>query len=145
MGHVLAEPELLFEKIEDSAVEAQIARLQETKRFNELNAPVEISPQKAETSFDDFSKMDLRVGKILEAETVPKANKLLKLLIDTGIDKRTIVSGIAEYYTDLLYDGGGTVTRWNPKRLYGNCTCLRKRESVALRSIRLRFLLILMT
>lgn len=97
-GHVLAEPELLFEKIEDSAVEAQIARLQETKRLNELNAPVEISPQKAETSFDDFSKMDLRVGKILEAETVPKANKLLKLLIDTGIDKRTIVSGIAEYY-----------------------------------------------
>ncbi len=97
-GHVLAEPELLFEKIEDSVVEAQIARLQETKRLNELNAPVEISPQKAETSFDDFSKMDLRVGKILEAETVPKANKLLKLLIDTGIDKRTIVSGIAEYY-----------------------------------------------
>lgn len=97
-GHVLAEPELLFDKIEDSVVEAQIARLQETKRLNELNAPVEISPQKAETSFDDFSKMDLRVGKILEAETVPKANKLLKLLIDTGIDKRTIVSGIAEYY-----------------------------------------------
>ena len=97
-GHVLAEPELLFDKIEDSAVEAQIAKLQETKRLNELNAPVEISPQKAETTFDDFSKMDLRVGKILEAETVPKANKLLKLLIDTGIDKRTIVSGIAEYY-----------------------------------------------
>ena len=79
-------------------MEAQIAKLQETKRLNELNAPVEISPQKAETTFDDFSKMDLRVGKILEAETVPKANKLLKLLIDTGIDKRTIVSGIAEYY-----------------------------------------------
>ena len=97
-GHVLAEPELLFDKIEDSAVEAQIAKLQETKRLNELNAPVEISPQKPETTFDDFSKMDLRVGKILEAETVPKANKLLKLLIDTGIDKRTIVSGIAEYY-----------------------------------------------
>ena len=97
-GHVLAEPELLFDKIEDSAVEVQIAKLQETKRLNELNAPVEISPQKAETTFDDFSKMDLRVGKILEAETVPKANKLLKLLIDTGIDKRTIVSGIAEYY-----------------------------------------------
>ncbi|MBP5782938.1 MAG: methionine--tRNA ligase [Bacteroidales bacterium] len=97
-GHVLAEPELLFDKIEDSAVEAQIAKLQETKRLNELNAPVEISPQKAETTFDDFSKMDLRVGKILEAEIVPKANKLLKLLIDTGIDKRTIVSGIAEYY-----------------------------------------------
>ena len=97
-GHVLAEPELLFDKIEDSAVEAQIAKLQDTKRLNELNAPVEISPQKAETTFDDFSKMDLRVGKILEAEIVPKANKLLKLLIDTGIDKRTIVSGIAEYY-----------------------------------------------
>ncbi len=97
-GHVLAEPELLFDKIEDSVVEAQIARLQETKRLNELNAPIEISPQKPETTFDDFSKMDLRVGKILEAETVPKANKLLKLLIDTGIDKRTIVSGIAEYY-----------------------------------------------
>ncbi len=90
----LGEFEILFTKIEDSIVEAEVAKLK-------VNLPEASSfePQKAETSFDDFTKMDIRLGTILEAEKVEKADKLLKLLVDTGLDKRTIVSGIAEHYS----------------------------------------------
>ena len=96
-GHVIGKAELLFEKIEDSVVEAQVAKLQATKAANEA-AEKTAEPQKAECSFDDFQKMDIRVSTILEAEKLPKTKKLLKLTIDTGIDKRTIVSGIAEHF-----------------------------------------------
>ena len=102
-GHQLGEPVLLFSKIEDSVVEAQVARLEADKAANEAAAkeaetarPI---PQKPECTFDDFEKMDIRTATVLEAERVPKTDKLLKLTIDTGIDVRTIVSGIAEYYT----------------------------------------------
>lgn len=95
-GHQINQPELLFAKIEDEQIQVQIDRLQKSKMENELNKPLkEIKP---ETSFDDFSKMDIRTATILQAEAVPKTDKLLKLLLDTGVDQRTVVSGIAPYY-----------------------------------------------
>lgn len=96
-GHVIGKAELLFEKIEDSVVEAQVAKLQATKAANEAAAK-EAEPQKAECSFDDFQKMDIRVSTIVAAEKVAKTKKLLKLTVDTGIDTREIVSGIAEHF-----------------------------------------------
>ncbi|MBK7849942.1 MAG: methionine--tRNA ligase [Bacteroidetes bacterium] len=96
-GHQLNEPALLFEKIEDPAMEQQLQKLANSKAENLKANPV-VNPAKASTSFDDFQKMDIRVGTILSAERVPKTDKLLKLTIDTGIDQRTVVSGIANYY-----------------------------------------------
>ena len=100
-GHQLNKAELLFEKIEDEAIDKQLARLDAIREANRMAAaaaaPVE--PQKPECTFDEFGKMDIRTATVLEAERVPKTDKLLKLTIDTGIDKRVIVSGIAEYYT----------------------------------------------
>ena len=96
-GHQLNTPELLFEKIEDDVIEAQVQKLLNTKKANEL-AQAKAALAKPHIEYDDFGKMDIRVGTILEAEKVAKTKKLLKLLIDTGIDKRTVVSGIAEYY-----------------------------------------------
>ncbi len=96
-GHQINQPELLFEKIEDSVVDAQVEKLLKTKKANELEA-APIKEAKPIVSFDAFSEMDIRVGTILEAEKVAKTKKLLKLLVDTGIDHRTIVSGIAEYF-----------------------------------------------
>ncbi len=103
-GHQLGEAVLLFSKIEDSIVECQVHKLEEKKAAKEAAAkaaaaPVQAAPQKAECTFDEFEKMDIRTATVLEAERVPKTDKLLKLTIDTGIDRRTIVSGIAEYYT----------------------------------------------
>ena len=95
-NHVIAKEELLFAKIEDEQIQIQLAKLENSKKEN--TPANNIPSQKAETSFDDFSKMDIRVGTILEAERVPKTDKLLKLKIDTGIDVRTVVSGIAEWY-----------------------------------------------
>ncbi len=96
-GHRLNTPELLFEKIEDDVIEKQVQKLLDTKKANEL-AQAKAAPAKENIEYDDFSKMDIRVGTILEAEKVAKTKKLLKLKIDTGIDQRTVVSGIAEYY-----------------------------------------------
>jgi len=94
-GHQLNKPSILISKIDDAFVDAQVAKLEASKAEKETtNFPA----QKDETSFDDFMKMDIRVGKIIEAEKVPKANKLLKLIVDTGLDKRTVVSGISEHY-----------------------------------------------
>ncbi len=97
-GHHIGEPSLLFEKIEDDVIQKQLDRLEEIAKQNKA-AEVKAEPQKAECSFDDFQKMDIRVSTILEAEKLPKTKKLLKLTIDTGIDKRTIVSGIAEHFS----------------------------------------------
>jgi len=97
-GHQLGEPKLLFEKIEDDVIEGQIKKLNDKKKSMELAAtPAE--PAKPEVSFDDFSKMDIRIGKILKAERVEKSKKLLKFQVDTGIDTRTVLSGIAEHFT----------------------------------------------
>jgi len=97
VGHEVNKPELLFEKIEDATIEAQVQKLLDTKKANDA-ANATAKPAKENCSFDDFMKMDIRTGTILEAEVVPKTKKLLKLKIDTGIDQRTVVSGIAEYY-----------------------------------------------
>ncbi len=98
VGHKTGQPALLFEKIEDAAIEAQLERLKRIKAENERKN-AKAAPQKEAVTFDDFSKMDIRVGTILEAEKVAKTTKLMKLLVDTGIDKRTIVSGIAEHFS----------------------------------------------
>ena len=101
-GHRIGVAELLFEKIEDAAIEKQLQRLENTKLANkqeaQANAETEVAPQKELISYDDFAKMDIRIGTILEAEKMPKADKLLILKVDTGIDKRTIVSGIAQSF-----------------------------------------------
>lgn len=96
-GHQLGSASLLFDKIEDDVIEKQLEKLAASKKENEMQNTV-AEPAKDNISFDDFSKMDIRVGTILEAEKVAKTKKLLKLKIDTGIDVRTVVSGIAEYY-----------------------------------------------
>lgn len=102
-GHQIGEAELLFAKIEDEAIQIQLDRLAAIRAEREAAEKAEaakvVAPQKAECSFDDFGKMDIRTATVLEAERVPKTDKLLKLTIDTGMDKRTIVSGIAEYYS----------------------------------------------
>ena len=102
-GHQIAPAELLFAKIEDEAIEKQLRKLDEIRAEREAAAKAEaakaVAPAKEECSFEDFEKMDIRTAVVLEAERVPKTDKLLKLTIDTGLDKRTIVSGIAEYYT----------------------------------------------
>jgi methionyl-tRNA synthetase len=96
--HQINKADLLFDKIEDAKIEEQIQKLQDSKKQNEADNLPKTEAIKAETSFDDFNKMDIRIGTILEAERVPKTDKLLKLLIDTGVDKRTVVSGIAGSY-----------------------------------------------
>ena len=98
-GHVIGEPALLFEKIEDDVIEAQLKKLADIKAANAAaEAAAHVTAQKEEIVFDDFGKMDIRVSTILAAEKVAKTKKLLKLTVDTGIDKRTIVSGIAEHF-----------------------------------------------
>ena len=97
-GHIIGKSELLFGKIEDKDIQLQLNKLEASKTANEL-ANKDIEPQKDSISWDDFSKLDMRVGTILEASKMPKAKRLLVLKVDTGIDVRTIVSGIAESYT----------------------------------------------
>lgn len=96
-GHHIGVPELIFEKIDDAEIEAQIARLHRIKEENKI-AQFHAEPQAPEVDFDTFAKCDFRVGTVLECTKVPKADKLLQFLIDDGLGKRTIVSGIAQYY-----------------------------------------------
>ena len=97
-GHEIGQAEILFAQIDDTEIQKQLDKLEATKTANKMeNAKAE--PQKEIATFDDFSKLDIRVGTILEAEKMPKANKLLVLKVDTGIDVRTIVSGIAEHFS----------------------------------------------
>ena len=97
-NHQINPASLLFEKVEDEQIEFQVNKLEQTKQESKKEEP-ELAPLKPECTFDDFMKMDIRTATVLEAERVPKTDKLLKLKIDTGLDIRTIVSGIAEYYT----------------------------------------------
>ncbi len=97
-GHQIGEPELLFDKIEDDAVQKQLDKLEATKKANKLENQV-LEPQKTTVSFDDFTKLDIRIGTILEAEKVAKTKKLLKLKVDVGLEVRTIISGIAESFS----------------------------------------------
>ncbi len=105
-GHALSEPVMLFAKVDKDLLKKQLDKLAAIKAEAEKTSAAESSsqtsnplePQKATTTFDDFSKMDIRIGTILSAEKMPKSDKLLKLVVDTGIDQRTVLSGIAKYY-----------------------------------------------
>ena len=96
-GHKVNKPELLFAKIEDEEITSQVNKLLATRKANEMES-VPVKPAKLNIEFDDFAKLDIRTGTIITAEKVAKTKKLLKLTIDTGIDVRTVVSGIAEYF-----------------------------------------------
>jgi methionyl-tRNA synthetase/methionyl-tRNA synthetase C-terminal region/beta chain len=120
-GHMINEPELLFVKVEDGVVEAQIKKLEDTKKENELKSwkPNDVKPN---VSFDDFSKVDIRVGTVLECTKVPKADKLLQFLIEDGMNKRTIVSGIAKYYPNPEFLVGKQIcfiANFEPRKLKG--------------------------
>lgn len=119
-GKQINQAQLLFEQIDDKQIEAQLEKLQQTKKANEL-ASATVEPQKANIEYDDFAKMDIRVGTILAAEKVAKTKKLLKLTIDTGIDQRTIVSGIAEYYSpeEIIGKQVSVLVNLAPKALKG--------------------------
>jgi len=119
-GHTINKPELLFEKIEDEVITKQIDKLLATKKANEA-ADSKVLPGKSAITFDDFSRIDIRTATILEAEKVPKTTKLLKLRIDTGIDIRTIVSGIAEYYEPEAIIGRqiSIVANLEPRKIKG--------------------------
>ncbi len=119
-GKQINPAELLFEQIDDKQIEAQLEKLQQTKKANELASAI-VEPQKANIEYDDFAKMDIRVGTILTAEKVAKTKKLLKLTIDTGIDTRTIVSGIAEYYSpeEIIGKQVSVLVNLAPKALKG--------------------------
>ena len=93
--HQIGKAELLFSKIEDAEIQQQIDKLEASKALKE---EIVLEPQKETISFEDFTKLDIRIGTILEAEKIPKTKKLLKLKVDVGIDTRTIVSGIAESF-----------------------------------------------
>ncbi len=119
-GKELAEPELIFEKIEDDAIEAQIKRLADIKEANKRNN-WQAAPIRENIEFDDFTKLDIRVGKVLECTKVPKADKLLQFRIDDGLGGRTIVSGIAQHYApeDLVGKQVCFVANLAPRKLRG--------------------------
>ncbi len=119
-GHQIAQGELLFAKIEDDQIQKQIDKLEATKSANMAENKM-VEPQKETITFEDFAKIDLRVGTIIEAEKMPKANKLLILKIDTGIDVRTIVSGIAESFSpeEVIGKRVTVLTNLAPRNLRG--------------------------
>ena len=119
-GHRINEAGLLFEKIEDDAIQQQVDKLLATKKANEM-ANTHAAPAKANVTYDEFVKMDIRAGRIIAAEKVAKTKKLMKLTIDTGIDTRTVVSGIAEYYEpgDVIGRQVSILVNLEPKPLKG--------------------------
>jgi len=116
-GHQLSEASILISKVDDAFVEVQVEKLKESSAMNDNNFP----PQKDEVAFDDFMKMDIRVGEILAAEKVPKADKLLKLTVNTGLDTRTVVSGIAEHYNpeDIVGTKVSVLMNLAPRKIRG--------------------------
>jgi methionyl-tRNA synthetase len=119
-GHEIDKAQLLFEKIEDVAIQAQIDKLEASKKANEMANRV-VEAQKDTVTFEDFSKLDIRSGTILSAEKMPKAKKLLVLQVDTGIDVRTIVSGIAEHFAPetLIGQRVSVLVNLAPRKLRG--------------------------
>lgn len=119
-GHKIENPGLLFEKIEDTAIELQLQKLAGTKKQNQAAGAAPL-PEKQPVTFDTFTMSDLRTATILEAEKVPKTNKLMKLKVDTGIDVRTIVSGIAEHYTpeQLVGKQVSVIVNLEPRNIKG--------------------------
>ncbi|MCU0455943.1 MAG: methionine--tRNA ligase [Bacteroidales bacterium] len=119
-GHIINKPGLLFDKIEDDEISRQVEKLMSAKKANQATGS-QAAPSKDPVSFDDFTKIDIRTATILEAEKVPKTTKLLKLKIDTGLDIRTIVSGIAEYYEpqDIVGKQISIVANLEPRKIKG--------------------------
>jgi len=119
-GHMISKPELLFEKIEDEEITRQVDKLLATKKAN-VESSATTTPGKDPVTFDDFSRIDIRTATILEAEKIPKTTKLLKLKIDTGLDVRTIVSGIAEHYDPATIIGKqiSIVANLEPRKIKG--------------------------
>lgn len=119
-GHQLGRAELLFDKIEDDAIEKQIQKLLDTKKANEI-AEHKVVPQKPTVTFDDFTKLDIRVGTVLECQKVPKTDKLLQFLLDDGMGKRTIISGIAAHYKpeDLIGKQVCFIANLAPRKMKG--------------------------
>ncbi|WP_439130223.1 methionine--tRNA ligase [Polaribacter sp.] len=119
-NHQINKAELLFSKIEDKTIDAQLAKLEATKLANEQENKV-VTPQKKTIEFDDFTKLDIRIGTILEAEKVAKTKKLLKLKVDVGIDTRTIVSGIAESFSpeDVIGQQVSVLVNLAPRKIRG--------------------------
>ena len=119
-GHQLAKPELLFEKIEDEAIQAQMDRLERIKKENEA-ANFKAEPVKKEVTYDDFEKLDIRVGTVLSCEKVKKSNKLLKFEIADGLENRTILSGIAQYYKpeELVGKQVCFIANFPPRKMMG--------------------------
>ena len=120
VSHSLNQPELLFEKIEDDIIRKQIDKLMKVQTTDDSHEKSH-SPQKGMISFDDFSKLDIRSGTILEAEKVPKTNKLIKLRIDTGLDQRTVVAGIAEFFEPekIIGQQVSVVLNLEPRKIRG--------------------------
>jgi methionyl-tRNA synthetase len=118
--HQMKEPALLFEKIEDDVVTAQVQKLVDTKKQNEMENQA-VAPAKATIDFDDFMKMDMRVGTVIAAEKLKKSKKLLKLTIDTGLDERTVLSGIAEHYQpdDVIGQQVCLLINLKPRKMMG--------------------------
>lgn len=119
-GHAIGKAELLFEKIEDETIDQQIQRLQEIKKANEA-AQRKAVPVLEDTTFDEFMKMDLRVGRVLSCERVPKSDKLLRFQIDDGLQGRTILSGIAKFYQpeDLVGKNICFIANFPPRKMMG--------------------------
>ncbi|MDU1891286.1 MAG: methionine--tRNA ligase [Dysgonomonas sp.] len=120
VGHPLNKSELLFAKIEDETIEKQIQKLLDTKKANE-QVEIKVAPQKENIAFDDFAKVDIRIGTVLECTKVPKADKLLQFLIDDGMSKRTIISGIAAWYKpeELVGKQVCFIANLEPRKLRG--------------------------
>ncbi len=119
-SHQIEKGELLFSKIEDEMIQQQLDKLEATKIANEIENK-EVTPQKDTCTFEDFTKMDIRIGTIVEAEKMPKAKKLLVLKVDTGLDTRTIVSGIAEHFKpeDIIGKQVSVLVNLAPRKLRG--------------------------
>ena len=119
-GHQLNKAEYLFERIDDKVIDTQVQKLLDTKKANEMNE-IKVDPAKEMIDYDTFSKLDIRIGKILEAEKVPKTQKLLKLKVDTGVDVRTVVSGISEYYKpeDIIGKKACFLINLEPRKIRG--------------------------
>ena len=119
-GHEVNKPKHLFQKIEDKEVDQQVEKLKEAQRKIEQEEKG-VEPAKEDISFEDFTKLDIRTGTVLEAEKVPKTKKLLKLKVDTGLDERTVVSGIAEYFSpeDITGKQVSIVVNLAPKKIKG--------------------------
>lgn len=118
--HQIGEPELLFSRIEDETVDFQLSKLQATRKANE-NSLITVIPIKQNIEFDEFGKMDIRVGTIVDAEKVAKTKKLMKVIVDLGFEKRTIVSGVAEYFEpkDLIGKKVPVLLNLSPRDLKG--------------------------